>query len=124
MSAGTLALILVSVTLSAVAQLAFKLGLSGGAAGRKLLPAEGWAGPVAGFATPGVLVGLALYGIGTLLWLSALSRAEVSQAYPFVALGFVLTAVFGRLLFDDALGGQRVLGIALVIAGVALIARS
>ncbi|MFC7739068.1 EamA family transporter [Roseomonas sp. GCM10028921] len=74
--------------------------------------------------TPGVLGGLALYGLGTLLWLSALSRVEVSQAYPFVALGFALTAIFGRLIFDDALGPMRLFGILIVIVGVYVIARS
>ena len=72
----------------------------------------------------GVLGGLSLYGIGTVLWLGVLSRTEVSQAYPFVGLGFVLTALIGYVLFGDSIGPLRIAGIALVIAGIALIARS
>ena len=52
---------------------------------------------------PGMFGGLALYGLGTVLWLGVLTRAELSQAYPFVGLSFVLTAVFGAVLFHDAL---------------------
>jgi drug/metabolite transporter (DMT)-like permease len=116
MTASTLLLILVSVTLSAVAQISFKFGMSSVAARQ--------AGLVEALFTPGVMVGLALYGLGTLLWLSVLSRTEVSQAYPFVGLGFVLTAILGHLLFNDAIGPQRILGIFVVIGGIVLVARS
>jgi multidrug transporter EmrE-like cation transporter len=123
MSPGTLALILVSVTLSAVAQISFKFGMTSTAAGRN--PDAGvLTNLLHSLFTPGVLFGLALYGFGTLLWLSALGRVEVSQAYPFVGIGFVLTAVFGHLLFGDAVGVQRALGIMLVIGGIVLVARS
>ena len=73
---------------------------------------------------PGVLGGLALYGIGTVVWLRALARTELSQAYPFVGLGFVLTAALGYVLFNEALGPSRLIGTALVIAGVFLVGRS
>jgi multidrug transporter EmrE-like cation transporter len=122
-TAGTLILILVSVSLSALAQIAFKLGVTGrrsagvvdGSMVERLLHAV---------LTPGVLTGLALYGFGTLLWLTALGRVEVSQAYPFVGLGFVLTALLGYAFFGDALSPQRIAGILVVIGGVALVAQS
>jgi multidrug transporter EmrE-like cation transporter len=116
MTASTLLLILVSVTLSAAAQISFKLGMSSGAAQSS--------GLLGALFTPGVLIGLSLYGFGTLLWLSVLGRTEVSQAYPFVGLGFVLTAILGHFLFNDAVGPQRIIGILLVIGGIVLVARS
>lgn len=122
MSGATLALILVSVSLSAVAQVCFKLGVTASAA------AGGSGGAVARLAqsilTPGIMVGLALYGLGTLLWLTALGRVEVSQAYPFVGLGFVLTAILGCAIFGDSLNPQRIAGILVVISGIALVAQS
>jgi hypothetical protein len=74
MSLDSLALILVSVTLSAVAQVAFKFGVSSdpGQAARAIL------GPLAKLVTLGVLVGLGLYAIGTLLWLTALGRVDLT----------------------------------------------
>ncbi len=71
-----------------------------------------------------MLGGLALYGIGTLIWLRALAQVPLSQAYPFVGLGFVLTAALGSMLFNEALGPSRLVGTALVIAGVFLVGRS
>src|SRR3954449_11215411 len=124
MTRSTLALILISVVLSACAQVLFKMGVSPG-------PGQGASGSLAPAGTvlatlvrPEVLGGLALYGIGTVVWLRALAQTELSQAYPFVSLGFVLTALFGYMLFNEALGPSRLLGTALVIVGVFLVARS
>jgi multidrug transporter EmrE-like cation transporter len=120
MSAATVSLILVSVSLSALAQICFKFGVgSAGPTGAGRLQDL-----AAALLTPGVMGGLALYGVGTLLWLSALGRVEVSQAYPFVGLGFVLTAVLGAALFGDALSASRLFGMALVVGGIVLVARS
>lgn len=122
MALSTLALILVSVTMSAVAQIAFKFGVT---AARGNAPASSAAGTMLGFLlSPGVIAGLALYGVGTLLWLNVLSRVEVSQAYPFVGLGFVLTAILGAVLFGDTLTMPRIAGTLLVMLGIFLIARS
>mgnify|MGYP000010997486 CR=1 FL=1 len=120
MSPGSLALILVSVALSAAAQIAFKFGVSSdsGQWTHTLL------GTLAKLVTPGVLIGLALYALGTLLWLTALGRVELSQAYPFVGIGFVLTTIAGWWIFGDQISVQRATGIALVVGGIVLVARS
>ncbi len=122
MTAGTLALILVSVTLSACAQVLFKFGVTpvpGPVVNPSLI-----GGVISTLLRPGVLGGLTLYGIGTVVWLRALAQTELSQAYPFVGLGFVMTAALGYVMFDEALGPTRLIGIALVIAGVILVGRS
>jgi len=122
MNPQSLILILASVCLSAMAQVSFKIGVSAATAAER----AGSGGPLLLHAilTPGVIAGLALYGIGTLLWLAALSQVELSQAYPFVGLGFVLTSLFGYLLFGEALGPQRVIGTLLVLGGIVVVARS
>jgi multidrug transporter EmrE-like cation transporter len=121
MNWGTLALILVSVSLPALAQISFKLGVAGASSHTM---AGGSAAVVLAnsMLTPGVLVGLALYGCGTLLWLTALARVDVSQAYPFVGLGFILTAILGYMFFGEALSVERIAGILVVIGGVWLVA--
>lgn len=123
MTLQTLLLILVSVSLSAAAQISFKLGVTSAEA-QVSTSSSGVMSLLHALLTPGVLGGLALYGLGTLLWLSALGRVEVSQAYPFVGLGFILTSLLGYALFGEALGLQRLLGILLVIGGIVVVARS
>jgi multidrug transporter EmrE-like cation transporter len=120
MSFGSLALILISVTLSAVAQIAFKYGVTG-ATGQNTYSLLGLLDVLL---TPGVLIGLGFYGVGTLLWLTALGRVQLSQAYPFVGVGFALTTLAGWGLFGDTLSVQRLIGIGLVVGGIVLVARS
>ncbi|HEX5318867.1 MAG TPA: EamA family transporter [Stellaceae bacterium] len=118
-----LALILTSVSLSALAQVAFKLGVSSPKV-RAALTEGGAAETVMSFiASPAIVGGLALYGIGTLLWLNVLAKTELSQAYPFVGLGFAFTAFLGYALFNDTLSPMRLTGTAVVIAGIVLVAR-
>jgi multidrug transporter EmrE-like cation transporter len=124
MSLPILGLILLSISLSATAQVLFKFGMSSVAVKQALAGGSPMQAAVAVFLSAGVLGGLLLYGIGTVLWLGVLSRTEVSRAYPFVGLGFVLTALIGYFLFGDALGPLRIAGIALVMAGIFLISRS
>jgi multidrug transporter EmrE-like cation transporter len=116
----TLCLILASVSLSALAQVSFKFGVASAAAAGD----GGFSVLRYSLLTPGVLGGLALYGLGTLLWLSVLRRIDVSQAYPFIGLGIALTAALGYGVFGEALGLQRILGILLIIGGIAVVAWS
>jgi drug/metabolite transporter (DMT)-like permease len=110
MPAPILLLALFSVALSGFAQVAFKFGVSAPVAQALAL-------------SPGVIGGLAMYGVGTLAWLNVLARTPLSLAYPFVGLSFVVTGVMGYLLFQEAISLTRVLGTAMVIAGVALVGR-
>jgi multidrug transporter EmrE-like cation transporter len=118
---ATLGLILISVGLSALAQISFKFGIAG--AWTHPVGAGGVAAELTNsIFTPGVMLGLGLYGLGTLLWLTALSRVDVSQAYPFVGLGFVLTAILGYMCFGEPLTAERIAGIFVVIGGIWLVA--
>jgi drug/metabolite transporter (DMT)-like permease len=73
---------------------------------------------------PFVLGGFALYAVSAVLWLLILARVEVSAAYPFVGLGFVLTMLGGAWVLGEELSWVRVAGTALVVVGVVLVSRS
>jgi drug/metabolite transporter (DMT)-like permease len=66
----------------------------------------------------------ALYAAATLLWIHLLRYVELSRAYPFMALSFVLVPLFSMLVFGERLGGAYLAGVALIVAGVAVIAYS
>jgi multidrug transporter EmrE-like cation transporter len=118
-----LALILFSVSLSAIAQIILKTGMSSPV----LTQAMKSGAPMdiaASIATnPWIIGGLGLYFFGALVWLFVLARVEVSFAYPFVGLGFILTMILGRLLMGDSITLSRLAGTLLVAMGVVLIAR-
>jgi len=118
-----LALILASVTISAVAQVALKHGMSSSAV-QEAVAAGGIR--VANSVARNLFIwfGLALYGLGAVLWLGVLAKVDVGQAYPFVGLGFLLTMTFGIVFLGEGLNVTRLIGTGLVVAGVILVARS
>ena len=64
------------------------------------------------------------YGLSILLWMSVLSKVEVSYAYPFLSVGYVVSAVAGYALFNENLSPVRIAGIIVICIGVILISRS
>ena len=121
MTVRLLLLILASVSLSALAQLALKIGTTAAAGGRS----TGIGGEIGGLAqSPMILLGLALYGIGALLWLFVLGRAPLSLAYPFVGIGFILTMLAGAFWLNESISVARVAGTLLIAVGCVLVARS
>lgn len=114
-------LIIASVSLSAIAQLALKIGTSNAAAARS----AGLGGEMGGLLqSPMIFVGLGLYGFGALLWLFVLGRAPLSLAYPFVGLGFILTMLAGILYLDEGVSAARIAGTLMIALGCVLVARS
>ena len=64
------------------------------------------------------------YVVSVAVWLVALSRVDVSIAYPMLSLGYVVNAFAAWWLFGEALGPARFAGIALILLGVFIVARS
>jgi multidrug transporter EmrE-like cation transporter len=69
-------------------------------------------------------VGMLCYGTSLLVWLAALSKAPVSTAYPMLSLGYIVVAAASVLWLGETLSPAKVLGIALICAGVVLVSRS
>jgi multidrug transporter EmrE-like cation transporter len=120
LNAVTLALILCSVCVSAVAQMFLKIGV--GRAG-----ATDQAAPTALFSmlsSPMVIVGLGFYGFGALLWLFVLTKVELSAAYPFVGAGFIVTAIISATILGEHVSLVRLAGTLLIAVGCVIVARS
>ena len=73
---------------------------------------------------PYVIIGLAIYVGGSVFWLTALSRVDLSYAYPFASLSYVVMLAASWLLFDEHITFLRLLGTLVVCLGVLLISRS
>jgi multidrug transporter EmrE-like cation transporter len=74
--------------------------------------------------SPYIAGGLACYVVSVMVWILALSRVPVSVAYPMLSIGYVVNALAAWWLFGESLGAQKLVGIAFIIAGVFLVARS
>jgi drug/metabolite transporter (DMT)-like permease len=123
MNAATVTMILLGVLLNAAAQLMLKAGASAvGTLGQDGLGVVAFGMGMAG--QPLVLGGLSCHVLGVLIWMGALSRVDVSVAYPMLSLGYVINAVAAWYLLGEALTMQRALGIAVILVGVVVVARS
>ena len=71
-----------------------------------------------------ILAGLACYAVSVAVWILALTRVQVSIAYPMLSLGYVVTAFAAWGLFGESLSAHKLLGIGIIIAGVVLLART
>ena len=120
---GALA-ILVCVMIGAAGQIVLKLGVSNPALAALLDSGKYPEFLLRTLLSPLVLAGLFLYAMSTVIWLAVLARSELSFAYPFISIGFVVTTLFGWLVLAESMSPGRLAGVALIIAGVLLVARS
>ncbi|HEX4649050.1 MAG TPA: EamA family transporter [Steroidobacteraceae bacterium] len=73
---------------------------------------------------PSLWYALCAYGLSVIVWLVGLSRVPVSQAYPLLSLGYVINVGLAWWLLGEIPNVQRVAGIAVIVLGVVLVARS
>jgi len=61
--------------------------------------------------------------LASLFWLGAIRRLDLSYAYPFTSLAFVLVLGLSAIFFHEAITGPKVAGIILIIAGIVVASR-
>lgn len=127
MSPFILLCLIIGVVLSAGAQIVLKIAMTQPEI-RILLAASASTTRTSIFleilSTPMIYAGLMLYAMSMVIWLFVLSRVDVSYAYPFVALGIVLTTLAGHFLLAEHVGPMRVFGCLVIATGIVIVARS
>lgn len=122
MSLITFCLILSGVLLNALAQLLLKAGTN--AVGELKLNQAAVVPTVLRVAfEPYILGGLGCYVISLVIWILALSKTEVSVAYPMLSIGYVINAIAATYLFGEMLTDIKLIGLLTIMIGVYLIAR-
>ena len=123
MNAISFSLLMTGVLLNAGAQLLLKAGTNSVGVfefSRDNIVPVGWK-----LATePHIFGGLCCYVISVVVWIMALSRVEVSIAYPLLSVGYVVNAIAAWYLFGEAVTPMRLTGIGVIIIGVCLVTRS
>ena len=116
------AMIVVGVLLNAGAQLLLKGGTRAigviSVAGGQLMHTA-----LAVGLQPYILAGLGCYVLSVGIWIFALSRVDVSVAYPMLSIGYVVNAFAAWWLFGEVLTPMRLLGIGIILLGVLVLAR-
>lgn len=101
-------LVLLASLLASAGQIFLKLG------------ADGAVG-LADYMNMRIAFGFALYGVGTIIWVMALSKLPLSKVYPFTVLTFVLVYAASFVVLGERITVQVLAGALLVLAGLVVI---
>jgi drug/metabolite transporter (DMT)-like permease len=72
---------------------------------------------------PWVLSAIVATFLAGIAWMLAMAKFEVSYAFPFMSLNYVLVLAASVLLFQETFTGTKLAGTALIIAGIVVLAR-
>ena len=70
-----------------------------------------------------LMTGYCLYGLSTVLLVLALRDGELSLLYPVIALTYVWVTVLSVILFRENINAFKLLGISIIVAGVAVLGK-
>jgi len=65
--------------------------------------------------------GVALYALGTILFIPALKGGELSVLYPFVSLGYIWVSLLSVKFLGESMNKFKWFGITMIIIGVSFI---
>ena len=124
MNLSTFSFLITGVLLNAAAQLLLKAGTNA-MGGAIHVTRENWFATGLKVATQWPIVaGMACYAISLVVWIIALSRTDVTIAYPMLSLGYVIGAIGAWLFLGEMISLQRLVAIGVIMFGVVLLARS
>lgn len=113
-----------SILLSSIAQITLKLGMSQ----PSVLQVMGQSALIPLFKVIStniyVITGLALYFSSAAVWLFVLAKVDVSIAYPFVGIGFIITMLLAYMINGEPLTVMKVAGTIMITTGILLISKA
>jgi undecaprenyl phosphate-alpha-L-ara4N flippase subunit ArnE len=107
-------LLAVAIAFNAAGQLLLKratIGHEAGAMAREVF-LSGW-----------FLAGGASLGVSMLLWVQVLRKVPLTVAHPLSGAVFAIVPVASHLLWREPLSSMRIVGIVVIVVGIALVAR-
>lgn len=113
-----------AVSLTAIAQVFLKLGMSSQEVQNALSGHDAFATARELASSFYIVLGLSMYGVGAVVWLFVLAKLDLSIAYPFVGLGFIVTMILAILVLHEHVTMSRIAGTLLICVGCALVAKS
>jgi uncharacterized membrane protein len=113
-------IILIGIIFASVGQIFWKIGMNSMGPITTYTPST----LITIFLNPYILSGLAMYGLGTVFWLIALSKRDLSFVYPFIALTFIIVLILSNVILKENIGIYRIIGTFVIILGLILIMKT
>ncbi|EUC14713.1 EamA family transporter [Paraburkholderia hospita] len=76
------------------------------------------------FLDPIILSGFIAAFLAALAWMAAMTKFDLSQAYPFTSLNFVIVVLLSAWLLSEPLSASKIWGVLFIVVGTILAARS
>jgi len=73
---------------------------------------------------PWVFSGFAAAFVASFFWMAAMTKFDISYAYPFMSSAFVLVFLLSVILFHEPVTWQKIVGLILIVAGIIVTSRS
>lgn len=124
MTLNSLILILLSVALGTGAQTLLKYAMTSSTVQAALLKPDLGARLLGVFFNPFVILGLALYAAGAVVWLFVLAKTPLSTAFPFTALAIVISILAGATIFHEQIDIFKIVAIILIATGILVLSVS
>lgn len=75
------------------------------------------------FMDPGVISGFLAGFLASITWMAAMSKFDLSHAYPFMSINFVVVLILGTWILSEPMTLQKVIGVSLIVIGTVVAAR-
>ena len=72
---------------------------------------------------PAIFSGFAAAFLASLAWMAAMTKFNLSHAYPFMSLNFVVVLLLSGWILSEPVTLQKILGIGLIVTGTVVAAR-
>jgi len=72
---------------------------------------------------PTTLLGLSFYIVGSVAWLIALSKVELSVAYPMLSIGYIIVMIVSYYFLNETLTITKIFGTLMIVGGIFFISR-
>ncbi|MDX9670484.1 MULTISPECIES: EamA family transporter [unclassified Pseudomonas] len=72
---------------------------------------------------PGVFSGFLAGFLASITWMAAMSKFDLSHAYPFMSINFVVVLILGTWILSEPMTLQKVIGVSLIVIGTVVAAR-
>jgi multidrug transporter EmrE-like cation transporter len=76
------------------------------------------------FLDPFILSGFIAALFASVFWMAAITKFEVSYAYPFVSLAFVAVLLLSTVLFNEPLTVHKIVGLSFIVLGIYISSQS
>ena len=118
MTIASVGLLLFSVVTAATGQVMLKHGMQVATA---RVTHDGGSLALRAATSPWVLLGLVVFGVSAIAWLTALSRVPLSVAYPFNALGYLVILTASIVVLHERANVMTWVGSFLVVSGLLIV---